>query len=122
MYDDDDLFRTSFESVGEDPGPERTRPEEFYTIVSVNSKYVKRFRTQGDRYVVRFNEIDPIVGIENVIQMIGEVFDSLLERIMRGFAPQDLVGVTIRFPGLQEDFWLDFTHRDLLSVETLLSE
>ena len=101
---------------------EDRRPEDYYRIASVESRYVRRFQTQGDRYVVQFNDINPIMGIEAIIQTMGMVFESLLERMMSDFGHGDFVGLTIRFPGLEEDFWLEFTRCDALTSERLLEE
>ena len=72
------------------------------------------------QHSVRFRNIKPINGIRSVINTLGTVFQSLLDRLFSEFDAMDFVAVSIRLPGLEDPFWLPFTMRGLLTVNDLL--
>ena len=119
--DVNDMDDDSYDSPPEAPRWETIGdPHDYYKLVARETKRVKRFNSQGDIYSVRFRNIKPINGIRSVINTLGNVFQSLLDRLFSEFDAMDFVSVSIRLPGLEDPFWLPFARRGLFTVNDLL--
>uniref|UniRef100_T1IK08 DNA-directed DNA polymerase n=1 Tax=Strigamia maritima TaxID=126957 RepID=T1IK08_STRMM len=79
-----------------------------YEVVSINkSKPVKKFRTQGIEYTVRFKtvtaEMLDRLAAGDPIRFIGNVFQYLFDDLLVEIPPDDYVGVTLSSPEFESD-------------------
>ena len=93
------------------PTQKRT-PEDFYKIVSVRDKYVKRFQAYMYDYNVQFLNVDN-VGFEEATPLLGS---SIFDHLGNGVELDDRVRLVFESPSFNFPISLRFMRMDELTV------
>ena len=111
--DDDD------EPVQIGRGQDNERP---FNIESVTQVNIKKFRTTGMNYRVRFTNAFADLEISSLHDRLHEVFQQILDETIGGVPPQDQVRVILHSTQLEYPITFPFMTTERLTTERILAE
>ena len=103
----------------DDDDDENERP---YVIENVKEVNIKKFRTKGTNYSLRFNNIMADVEIKDVHERLHEVFQHILDDTVGGIPSRDQVRMVIHSTQLEYPIAFPFKPAQALTTERILSE
>ena len=101
------------------PEPKRlkaAKPEDFYKLVSVRDKFIKKFQAYTYDYSVEFRNLEHL-RLEDVLPRLRSVFQSIIDRLGRDVEPDDRVRFVFDSPVLNFPISLPFMRMDELTAE-----
>ena len=109
---------------GDDPaqigrGQDNERP---FNIESVTTVNIKKFRTTGMNYRVRFTNAFADLEISSLHDRLHEVFQQILDETIGGVPPQDQVRVILHSTQLEYPITFPFMAPHRLTTERILAE
>ena len=108
--------KQSHDDVGDDNDEDR------YVIENVKKVNIKKFRTKGTNYSLRFNNIMADVEIKDVHERLHEVFQHILNDTIGDVPSRDQVRVVIHSTPLEYPIAFPFKPAQALTTERILSE
>ena len=128
--DDDALLQAgrgekrSIDEVNNDgAGPsDEVSDTEFFTVTNVKQVQVKKFRTTGIDYGIRFHNIFANLELSEYHTRLHEIFQTLLDTVTEGVPMRDQVRFVLRSPQLEYPISLPFLPRHKLTTERILAE
>ena len=112
MLDDDEPLQ-----VGR--GKDDERP---FNIESVTQVNIKKFRTTGMNYRIRFTNAFADLEISSLRERLHEVFQQILDETIGGVPPQDQVRVILHSAQLEYPITFPFMAPHRLTTERILAE
>ena len=94
-------------------------PEDYYKIVSVRDKYIRRFQAYMYNYNVQFQNLD--VGFEEPMPLLCSICESICFRLEDVVEPDHRVRLVFESPSLNFPISLPFMRMDELTVERFLA-
>ena len=94
-----------------------------YNIVEVRRRRIPRYDSTAYEHVVRFDgqRITQLVNKKgDIVNILHDVFESLIERLVEGFEAHDRVGFEIHAQSLEFPIWIQLMRRDQVSVQRIL--
>ena len=110
--------KRTHEGVGDDDD-EDERP---YVIENVKEVNIKKFRTKGTNYSLRFNNIMADVEIKDVHERLHEVFQHILNDTVGDVPSRDQVRMVIHSTQLKKPISFPFKPAQALTTERILSQ
>ena len=92
-----------------------------FTIKTVKQVRVKKFKTTGLDYRVKFGDLQ-VHGLPNVLRQLHQVYDSLLDRVNDGASMHDQVRFIMQVRFIEYPISLSFMPRERLTVDRILAE
>ena len=80
---------------------------------------MKKFKTKGQEYTVKFNEDLDIHGHSTVVETLQRVFQSLIDTVTEGAQHRDLIRMVVTCPDYPTT--LPFKPKSQLTAERFLS-
>ena len=96
------------------------RPQDYYDIVDVNEKFVKKYQATTYDYRVQFRNMDHL-SLREFLPRLGSIFESILERLTDGLPAEDRVRLVFQSTYLNFPIALPFLRVDELTVERFLA-
>ncbi|XP_053393862.1 PR domain zinc finger protein 5-like isoform X2 [Mercenaria mercenaria] len=93
----------------------------FYDIKKITEKRIEKFKSTATYYKISFHDLE-VSGLQNILQSLKIMFQSILDNVMRDISSTDLVKVSLGNVELDFPIVLTFMKRSQLTVERLLSE
>ena len=113
-WSDDDDYETPLKRQREET------PEDFYKVVSVKQKQIKKFQACTYDYEVKFANLNDLT-LREALPRLGSVLQSLIDRLCEGVDPHDMVRMIFHSPDLDFPISLPFLKMNDLTVERFLS-
>jgi hypothetical protein len=109
-------------NVDNEPGQEGSYENEVRTVQRVKQVNVKKFKTTGMDYHIQFTNAFANVELSEYHERLHEIFQSLLDEVIRGVPPHDQVGFVLHSSQLENPISFPFMPRELLTTERVLAE
>ena len=93
-----------------------------FTVVGVRQVNMKKFKTTGVDYHIRFTNAFANVELSEYHDRLHEIFQSLLDEVIRGVPPHDQVRFVLHSPQLEKPISFPFMPRQRLATERVLAE
>ena len=113
-WSDDDDYETPLKRQREET------PEDFYKVVSVKQKQIKKFQACTYDYEVKFANLNDLT-LREALPRLGSILQSLIDRLCEGVDPHDMVRMIFHSPDLDFPISLPFLKMNDLTVERFLS-
>ena len=94
---------------------------DMYRIARTREVNMKKFKTKGLEYIVKFNDDVEIFDRASILSTLHRVFQSLIDTVTNGAEPQDLVRMVVVHPELDFPITLPFISKKHLTAERFLS-
>ena len=94
---------------------------DLYCVTNMKEVEMTKFKTKGLEYTVTFKEELDIHDPTAVLNILHEVFNSLLENLTNGSGSKDLIRMVVTCPELDYPIQLPFMTKDDLTAERFLS-
>ena len=101
------------------PGQDDERP---FNIVSVTQVNIKKFRTTGRNYRVRFTNALADAELNNLHERLHHIFQQILDEAIGGVPPKDQVRVVIHSNQLEYPITFPLMTPELLTMGRILAE
>ena len=106
----------------DDDGDDDDEDERPYAIEGVKEVNIKKFRTKGTNYSLRFNNTMANVEIKDVHECLHEVFQHILDDTVGEVPSRDQVRMVIHSTQLKKPISFPFKPAQALTTERILSE
>ena len=94
----------------------------FFTVTNMKQVQVKKFRTTGFDYGIRFHNTFANLELSEYHTRLHDIFQSLLDTVTHDIPMHDQVRFVLRSPQLEYPISLPFLPRDRLTTERVLAE
>jgi hypothetical protein len=101
---------------------EQVSESNYFTVTNVKQVKVKKFRTTGTDYTVRFTNTFANMELSQFHGRLHEIFSSLLSEVVRDVPENDQVHFVLQSPQLDSPISLPFLHASRLTTERILAE
>ena len=113
--------KLSHEEISHDDDASDKEDERPYVLENVKKVNIKKFKTKGTNYTVRFNNKLGNVEINNLHEPLHGIFQQILNHTIGGVPPHDQVRLVIHSPQLEYPINFPFMAPQRLSTELILS-
>ena len=93
-----------------------------YVIEGIKEVNVKKFRTKGTNYTLRFNNTMADVEIKNLHERLHDVFQQILDDTVGGVPSRDQIRLIIHSTQLKNPIAFPFNPAQDLTTERILSD
>jgi hypothetical protein len=101
---------------------EQVSESNYFTVTNVKQVKVKKFRTTGTDYTIRFTNTFANMELSQFHGRLHEIFSSLLSEVVRDVPENDQVRFVLQSPQLDSPISLPFLHASRLTTERILAE
>jgi hypothetical protein len=101
---------------------EQVSDSNYFTVTSVKQVKMKKFRTTGTDYTVRFTNTFANMELSKFLGRLHEIFSGLLSEVVRDVPENDQVRFVLQSPQLDHPISLPFLHASRLTTERILAE
>lgn len=93
--------------------------DKHYTLREINKRKVMKFKTSATDYHL---SLEPQMGGAPFMDQLGEVFDSMVDEMIKGMQDNDLVRFVLQSRSLEYPISLPFMPRHELNAERIMGE
>ena len=101
---------------------EQVSENNYFTVTNVRQVQVKKFRTTGTDYTVRFTNTFANMELSQYHERLHEIFESLLNTVIEDIPENDQVRFVLQSPQLEKLISLPFLSASRLTTERILAQ
>ncbi|XP_033127997.1 uncharacterized protein LOC117125577 isoform X2 [Anneissia japonica] len=94
---------------------------DFYQVTNMTEVSMKKFKTKGIQYSVKFNDDLDIRDSTTILSTLHKVFQSLIDTLTEGAHPDDLIRMVVECPELDYPIQLPLVKKRHLTADLFLA-
>jgi hypothetical protein len=101
---------------------EQVSESNYFTVMKAKQVRVKKFRTTGTDYTVRFTNTFANMELSQYHNQLHEIFESLLNNVIKDVPENDQVRFVLQTPQLEKPISIPFLSASRLTAERILAQ
>jgi hypothetical protein len=101
---------------------EQVSESNYFTVMKAKQVRVKKFRTTGTDYTVRFTNTFANMELSQYHNQLHEIFESLLNNVIKDVPENDQVRFVLQTPQLEKPIYIPFLSASRLTAERILAQ